>query len=82
MRSLLLIATVLIGAAVAVESEEMPRSYIDPADPAFTCEPGVTFKYECNTCLCTSSGKGGGCTLMYCGGWENGRPKPDNLQLH
>lgn len=34
--------------------------------PGFTCEPGKSFKSDCNTCRCHESGKFAACTLKAC----------------
>jgi len=38
------------------------------------CEPGSTFKKECNTCWCSSDGHNFACTLLECN-WKAPRDK-------
>lgn len=38
------------------------------ADSEVRCQPGSTFKQECNTCFCGKDGKTAACTLMACYG--------------
>lgn len=46
--------------------ETLPQSEIAPGAPGFSCEPKSSFKYQCNTCLCSDDGKMAGCTFKYC----------------
>lgn len=46
--------------------KELPVTKVAPYDPSFTCEPGTAFKFECNTCRCSSDGKTAGCTYKFC----------------
>uniref|UniRef100_A0A2M3YXR6 Putative serine protease inhibitor i/ii n=1 Tax=Anopheles braziliensis TaxID=58242 RepID=A0A2M3YXR6_9DIPT len=45
---------------------ELPRSELAPGTPGFSCTPRSTFKYQCNTCVCTDDGKNAGCTFKFC----------------
>ncbi|XP_035894272.1 pacifastin-like protease inhibitor cvp4 [Anopheles stephensi] len=46
--------------------DTLPQSDIAPGAPGFSCEPKSSFKYQCNTCLCSDDGKMAGCTFKYC----------------
>ncbi|XP_058832394.1 uncharacterized protein LOC131690546 [Topomyia yanbarensis] len=47
-------------------NDELPHSLIAPGSPGFSCEPSKSFKYQCNTCRCDSSGKLAACTFKFC----------------
>lgn len=47
-------------------NEELPVSEVAPGAPGFTCNPGRSFKYQCNTCRCDTSGKQAACTFKFC----------------
>uniref|UniRef100_A0A182P0U4 Pacifastin domain-containing protein n=1 Tax=Anopheles epiroticus TaxID=199890 RepID=A0A182P0U4_9DIPT len=49
-----------------VPADDLPQSKIAPGAPGFSCTPKSSFKYECNTCLCSDDGKMAGCTFKYC----------------
>uniref|UniRef100_A0A1Q3FKT5 Putative serine protease inhibitor i/ii n=2 Tax=Culex tarsalis TaxID=7177 RepID=A0A1Q3FKT5_CULTA len=53
MRSLLLIATVLVTGALALDGGQV-------------CEPGSNFMVECNKCRCSADGKLMSCTRKFC----------------
>lgn len=53
MRSLLLIAAVLVAGALALDEGQV-------------CEPGSNFMVECNKCRCSSDGKLMSCTRKFC----------------
>lgn len=53
MRSLLLIAAVLVAGALALDVGQV-------------CEPGSNFMVECNKCRCSSDGKLMSCTRKFC----------------
>ena len=46
-------------------SERVKRS-LDPTAPDFSCTPGMSFKWDCNTCTCMANGKFAACTMMAC----------------
>lgn len=50
----------------SVPADDLPQSAIAPGAPGFSCTPKSSFKYECNTCLCSDDGKMAGCTFKYC----------------
>lgn len=54
------------GDQPAAEEAPLPKSEIAPGAPGFSCDPGRSFKYQCNTCRCDVSGKMAACTLRYC----------------
>ncbi|XP_052862486.1 uncharacterized protein LOC128269148 [Anopheles cruzii] len=45
---------------------DLPRSDIAPGTPGFKCEARKSFKYQCNTCLCSDDGLHAGCSYKYC----------------
>ncbi|XP_049299408.1 pacifastin-like protease inhibitor cvp4 [Anopheles funestus] len=52
--------------AQKTKRETLPQSDIAPGAPGFSCQPKSSFKYQCNTCLCSDDGKMAGCTFKYC----------------
>lgn len=47
-------------------SDDLPQSEVAPGTPGFSCTPRSSFKYQCNTCLCSDDGKNAGCTFKFC----------------
>lgn len=47
-------------------SGDLPQTAIAPGTPGFSCTPRSSFKYQCNTCLCSDDGKNAGCTFKFC----------------
>ncbi|XP_058117909.1 kielin/chordin-like protein [Anopheles ziemanni] len=47
-------------------SGDLPQSEVAPGTPGFSCTPRSSFKYQCNTCLCSDDGKNAGCTFKFC----------------
>lgn len=47
-------------------NEELPVSELAPGTPGFTCNPGKSFKYQCNTCRCDTTGQSAACTFKFC----------------
>lgn len=47
-------------------NDELPVSDVAPGAPGFTCNPGKSFKYQCNTCRCDTSGQSAACTFKFC----------------
>lgn len=50
----------------SANDEPLPRSEIAPGAPGFACEPAKSFKYQCNTCRCDTSGQSAACTYKFC----------------
>lgn len=50
----------------SAENGELPISELAPGAPGFTCNPGKSFKYQCNTCRCDTSGQTAACTFKFC----------------
>lgn len=50
----------------SANDEPLPRSEIAPGAPGFSCEPSKSFKYQCNTCRCDTSGQTAACTYKFC----------------
>lgn len=48
------------------QTEELPISEMAPGAPGFTCNPGKSFKYQCNTCRCDTTGQSAACTYKFC----------------
>lgn len=48
------------------DNVELPQSELAPGTPGFTCNPGKSFKYQCNTCRCDTSGQSAACTFKFC----------------
>lgn len=48
------------------DNEELPMSEVAPGAPGFSCNPGKSFKYQCNTCRCDTSGQTAACTFKFC----------------
>ncbi|XP_053671055.1 pacifastin-like protease inhibitor cvp4 isoform X2 [Anopheles nili] len=48
------------------QTDDLPRSDIAPGAPGFRCTPKATFKYQCNTCICSDDGTMAGCTFKFC----------------
>lgn len=70
MRSLLLIAAVLVAGALALDEGQV-------------CEPGSNFMVECNKCRCSSDGKLMSCTRKFCvpDSFQSDDPAPAVAQL-
>ncbi|XP_029731726.2 kielin/chordin-like protein [Aedes albopictus] len=49
-----------------VNNDELPVSELAPGTPGFTCNPGKSFKYQCNTCRCDTTGQTAACTFKFC----------------
>ncbi|EAT48407.1 AAEL000551-PA [Aedes aegypti] len=47
-------------------NDELPVSAVAPGAPGFSCSPGKSFKYQCNTCRCDTSGQTAACTFKFC----------------
>lgn len=47
-------------------NDELPVSELAPGTPGFTCNPGKSFKYQCNTCRCDTTGQTAACTFKFC----------------
>lgn len=50
----------------SAENGELPISELAPGAPGFSCTPGKSFKYQCNTCRCDTNGKMAACTFKFC----------------
>lgn len=48
------------------ETADLPQTDIAPGTPGFSCQPRSSFKYQCNTCVCSEDGKMAGCTFKFC----------------
>lgn len=48
------------------DNAELPMSEFAPGAPGFSCNPGKSFKYQCNTCRCDTSGQSAACTFKFC----------------
>ncbi|XP_062564093.1 uncharacterized protein LOC134226960 [Armigeres subalbatus] len=46
--------------------DELPVSDVAPGAPGFSCNPGKSFKFQCNTCRCDTSGQTAACTFKFC----------------
>ncbi|XP_065082825.1 laminin subunit alpha-5-like [Ochlerotatus camptorhynchus] len=50
----------------SADNEELPISEVAPGAPGFTCNPGKSFKYQCNNCRCDTDGQSAACTFKFC----------------